>query len=82
MQSLAAAKIGRADADKKHNQKDKKEDFTASSRDDMYVYMLKLSAVFWTNQSLNKKELAKLERKKISIMCLIRTPFSIPHSAT
>lgn len=44
MQSLAAAKIGRADADKKHNQKDKKEDFTVSSRDDMYVYMLKLSA--------------------------------------
>lgn len=43
-QSLAAAKIGRADADKKHNQKDKKEDFTVSSRDDMYVYMLKLSA--------------------------------------
>jgi len=44
MQSLAAAKIGRADADKKHNQKDNKEDFTASSKDCTYVYMLKLSA--------------------------------------
>lgn len=43
VQSLAAAKIGRADADKQHNQKDKKEGFTASSKDDMYVYMLKLS---------------------------------------
>lgn len=43
-QGLAAAKIGRSDAGKKHNQKDKKEDFTVSSRDDTYVYMLKLSA--------------------------------------
>jgi len=37
MHSLTAAKIGRADADMKHNQKDKKEDFTMSSRDDTYV---------------------------------------------
>lgn len=41
--SLAAAKIGRADADKQHHQKDKKEGFTASSKDDTYVYMLALS---------------------------------------
>lgn len=37
IQSLAAAKIGRADADKKHNQKDNKEDFTVSSKDCTYV---------------------------------------------
>lgn len=41
--SLAAAKIGRADADKQHHQKDKKEGFTASSKDDTYVYTLALS---------------------------------------
>lgn len=42
-QSLVAAKTGRSDADKKHNQ-NKKEDFRVSSRDDMCAYMPKLSA--------------------------------------
>lgn len=36
--SLAAAKIGRADADKQQHQKDKKEGFTASSKDDTCVH--------------------------------------------
>lgn len=37
-QSLAAAKIGRADADKQQHQKDKKEGFTASSKDHTCVH--------------------------------------------
>lgn len=44
MQSFTAAKIDRADADEMHHQKDKEEDFTVNCRDDMYLYMLKLSA--------------------------------------
>lgn len=69
MQSLAAAKIGRADADKKHNQKDNKEDFTASSKDCTYVYMLKLSANLLDKLMLEYKWTC--ETRKISIMSLV-----------